>query len=301
MLAGAFACLLYPVVAAFRRAAATISTLIVAIVSVSWTLPAFTIPMLPTLILFGTAFGVILGTGINRANRGAAPLRIISTGTSVSLLWALIILVLNSFSGVPVLWMLAISACGAAAVELAHLEPASSKRHGIEFGIFTNGWMLLCFPFFLAMGGFWAFLGIYAQDMQIPHLPLLLSGGLLISCGGALLPVWFVRRETELYTISIAMAAIGGGMIYLHPSITWFIVGLTLNSIFLFSFLPIFLKRSSVRAGGNTQLFGVALYISGFALGGAFAGVVIDWVGFSGFGWIVIATAVPALGYALKA
>lgn len=252
-----------------------------------------------TLILattVGVGLGVQFAGAVSAALASGNPLPSLSAGVSFGVFVSVVVLFAFPLFGVPVLASLP-AVCAVLALY------ALTTRVGTGFGVSALQFVakfrpldLLYFPFFLLMGGMWAFAAVYAEAEGIDGLAHLFAIALLISAIGALLPSYAKNQHIVLVAIGcLLISAVSGGSLFLTSTMIGYAVCLIVNSVGVFTFLPIYLERVSRADDEQTNVAGLALYAGGFAAGGFVAGLIIEMLGYVGFALIVISSGGPAI------
>ncbi len=250
-----------------------------------------------SLLIAGGIFGISLGLLLYRALMAliatADPARLIGNTLAIGVIASLVVLLAVSVYPDAILAILSVLSLIPAAAALIRAASAPTDRFDLE--VMRPGWSSLgFFPFFIAMGAYWVFLEIYASIQGLATISEWLFAGLLASAIGSTLAARLrstVRKHVLL--LSMLAAAITGAATYL-TSIHW-MIGATIlaNGFFLFLFFSLYLGAVTTAEAGRRM----AVYLAGFALGGAVGSITITmggYVAMASFIFLSGCIAVPA-------
>ena len=255
-------------------------------------------------LVFGAALGVVLGRSFSAAFAGPDALKTISISLTVALLVSLVIVLVSAGLRLAAIGQIALCAAGYCGVLLLLVwRPPSGGQAGMDYNWMPDWRTLLYLPFFIAMGGFWAFVEIYGNAHAIAHIKEVLAASYVVSALGSGCVV-LIKRERGAFWLmmSLVLTAGAGGLAYLTVSFPVFAAMFLINSFFLFVFFPLYVSDDASSQKSSNPPARVGLYLFGFAIGGAMAGVVIAQLGYSAFAALIVLSAVPpAAGAWLRA
>lgn len=154
----------------------------------------------------------------------------------------------------------------------------STSRLSLRSALVLSRATLRMMPFFVMMGAYWTFLELFGQTIgSAEAMSYWLLGSLVASAVGS----WIagavpVVRTRIVRDVSLLVAAISGAASYVISDML--ALGLTIlaNGFALFLFFPLYLGLAGTRA---TEA--MAIYLLGFAFGGAAGALIVSLGGYS--------------------
>lgn len=247
-------------------------------------------------MVFGLAVGVVLGRSIAFAFGEPDTLRTISLSLTAALLVSLVIVLVSAQTDLTAVTQIAMCAAlnaGVLSLTVWRSPVATGPATGANW--MPDRHSLRFLPFFAAMGGFWAFVELYGNAHAIPHVKLVLAASYLASAAGSAL-VFFISTDKIAFwrVCSLAISAVSAALVYSTASTVIFSAMFLLNSLFLFVFLPLYLTGNTEDGAPSNPQAKIALYLFGFALGGAITGVLIAQFGYLAFAGLIMLSILPA-------
>ncbi len=253
--------------------------------------------VLPSCGILGLSIGGVLARGLQHAFSLKKPILIISPAMSIGLILSLLAIILKAVFSILVIWQIAFLSFVIMCFLMADKLWPTDIRSGAILLRRSFSWTdVLYLPFFVAMGGFWAFIEILGRQISVPFLETLLLASLVFSAFGSAIPSAIATNRTAHWSlISLIVSAVTGAAVYLTSSGVTFAIMLLANSFFLFVFLPLYLAGNSSSKQQSSPQIKAALYLLGLALGGAMGGLILAEYGHTIFAIAIFATVVPAM------
>ncbi|MBW4709058.1 hypothetical protein KX928_14805 [Roseobacter sp. YSTF-M11] len=240
-------------------------------------------PLIVTVLscaMLGLSLGLLTARALSGVGAGAKLQRAIASALAMGLIAALVVYLLLPVSGVDPLWLLS-------ALSLLLLIGGSGnlpegRNASLTATPVWSGFPVFQFPFFVMMGAYWSFLEIFAGSIAFPGaLSFWLLGSLLTGALGSALAAAVVQRQGHwLASGALICAAATGALSYLSTDIVFLGLMVLTNGFFLFLYFPFYLSGREHKEGAAAKR--MAVYLFGFALGGAVGAGLLSSTGFVG-------------------
>lgn len=195
--------------------------------------------------LFGLAFGLLLYLSLRVLLAIDESARAIGDTLADALVVSLtVLLIVTAYPHAILPILSALSLIPAAIAIVGRVSKGTEPSDGT---LLRLGWHSLRFlGFFIAMGAYWAFLEVHADQRALGPISAWLFGGLLASAAGAALAACVPSRSRKrVMLLSMLSAAVSGGATYATavPSIVG--TSIRANGFFLFVFFPLYLGAAN--------------------------------------------------------
>ncbi|MCK8483945.1 hypothetical protein MUY21_07840 [Aliiroseovarius sp. S2029] len=240
----------------------------------------------------GAALGILTAKALYEASSHAERHKIISTALSFGLMTALLIYLLLPMTDLKSLWILAVLSLSLVAA--GGSDSVSRQTSGRDGHSVLSDFPVLQFPFFVMMGAYWTYIELFASSLEAAgDLSLWLLGSLLMGVLGSLIAGKLGATSGRyLPNTALLCAAMSGAVSYLAPTFAVLGVSVLANGFFLYLYFPLYLAGRGTNNGRSTSERKMAIYLLGFALGGAAGAGLLHIAGFIG---LAIAIAMAGL------
>lgn len=244
--------------------------------------------------IIGAALGTLMAGALAELSATPDPTTSIGRAVGVALLVSLLCLVLVPVLGGRIVPVLALGFLALAPFVWRPADTAAGPVPRLSRSLAMSHLHLL--PFFVAMGGYWAYLEVFAQNRGLGAIVGWLAVSLVVSAAGsALAGVVAPKNRGAVASGALVLAALSGGLTYLAFTGPLFGLALLINAFFLFLFLPLYLGAPSPRGGRLVMPMRMATYLLGFALGGMAAAAIVATAGFTALALAIAITAIGAI------